>query len=129
MIDLGAIAMHGAPGALHEPAEDFAHHLMAEADAEDGKLAREFAHDFHRLSRLVRGAGTGRNDDGLCLQIAARDGIVAHDAGGLSKLFEVARDVVHEAVVVIDDEDHGVLPEMAGDLPQPRGGSQMNVTG
>ena len=108
MVDLGGVAVHRALRPRDEAAEDFAHHLVAEADAEDRELARILAHDVHRLARLVRRAGAGRDDDGLGgRDVLRRHRVVAHHARRLPQLLEIARHVVDEAVVVVDDQDHG----------------------
>ena len=97
VIDLGGVTMHRALGPRDEAAEDLAHHLMAEADAEDGELAGVFAHDRHRLARLMRRAGAGRDDDGAGRRdILLRHLVVAHDARLLAHLLEIAGHVVDE---------------------------------
>ncbi len=100
--------MHRALRALHDAAEDFAHHLMAEADAENGELAGIIAHDGDGLARFGGRAGAGRDDDGLCgAQVLRRHLVVSHDPRALAQFLEIARHVVNEAVIIVDDEDHG----------------------
>src|SRR5919204_5559341 len=89
---------------------------MPEADAEDRRVLAQPANDVQRHARVVRGAGTGRDDDALgrerrhALRV---DGVVAHHAQLGAELTQVLHEVVGERVVVVDDEDHARGPAVA----------------
>ncbi len=82
--------------------------LVAEADAEDRNLAVQFSRDIDRAARLGRRAGARGNDNRLRCEptdIVDRYVIVPHDARLLPQPREVPREVVDEAVVVVDEQD------------------------
>src|SRR5690606_31456616 len=82
--------------------------LVAEADAEQRHRPAEAGYHRVRDPRLVRGAGAGRDDDvrrGKARDLGERHGIVARHRAGPAELADVARQVVGEGVVVVDQKD------------------------
>src|SRR5687768_5748262 len=106
--------MHRALGAGDPAAKGLANGLMAEADAENGNLARQHAHDIERHPGLMRRAGAGRDHDALHILVDRIGGnrVIAPDLGRGTELAQIARHIVDEGVVVIDDEDHDGLAKL-----------------
>src|SRR5690606_10533757 len=81
--------------------------LMAETDAEQrhtrsGRRLRQ----RNRDPRLVGSAGAGRKDDRLRAErqrFGDGDRVAADDAAGKSEFADIAREVVNEAVVIVDE--------------------------
>ena len=102
--------MHEAVGADDFAAEDVAHALMAEADAEGGDAGAESFDDVVGEAGFARGTGAGGNQDARRFEFADfLDGglVVAENFHLHPQLAEVLDEVVGEAVVVVDDEQHG----------------------
>ena len=101
---------------MHEPvgphdfaAVDFTDALVPETHSEDGEARAEGLDDFAADAGFGRGAGAGGDDDafgGECFDFGHGDPVVAHNPEVSSQLAEVLDEVVGEAVVVIEDEDH-----------------------
>ena len=112
MVDGRRLPVPGTAGADHLAAHGRAQALVAQADAEDRDPGAE-AHD-HVVGdpRLARRAGPRGDDDvarGQGGDLGERDRVVAVDGGRFAQLAHVARQVVDEGVVVIDQQDHGAL--------------------
>jgi hypothetical protein len=117
VLDRRGLAVHQGLGADHLAAEGLAHGLMAQADAEDRHVQRRAVENVEADARLVGRAGTGRQQDGLGLQrpgLGGRQVVVAHDLRLRAQLREVVDEVVGKAVVVIDDQDHGLASRGCG---------------
>jgi len=112
VVDLAGLAVHQRLGADDLAAEGPADRLVAEADAEDRQVVGGGLQQVQADAGLVRRAGAGRQEHALRLQ-AERLGhahrVVAVDDGLRPQLVQVVDEVVGEAVVVIDHQDHGVL--------------------
>lgn len=113
MHDFGRLAVHDAG-----PDHDFgsggkAEGLMAEADAEHRDFGIEDAEDFHAVSGVLGMAGAGgeaHHVQGRVLRQFEQPGIVVLDDHGiLPKRVESLHEVVGERVVVIDEQEHGLL--------------------
>ena len=106
--------MHDMAGAHHPPAEGLADALMAEADAQDRSPAGEAAHDLQRDAGALRRAGSGRDDDMArrqLLDLAEGEGVVAQHRHAAPELAHVARQVMGEGIVVVDQEHaHDAAP-------------------
>ena len=87
--------------------------LMAEADAEHRDFGIEDAEDFHAVSGVLGMAGAGgeaHHVQGRVLRQFEQPGIVVLDDHGiLPKRVESLHEVVGERVVVIDEQEHGLL--------------------
>ena len=82
---------------------------MAEADAEDRDAVAEMAHHVEGNAGLIRGPGAGRDDDGIGAdgqQLIDGDCVVAQHPALAAELADIARQVVDEGIVVIDQDDH-----------------------
>src|SRR5690606_10939693 len=104
----GGLAVHRPLRANDPAAEDLTDALVAEADAEQRHRPAEAGDHRVRDPRLVRGAGAGRDDDerrGKARDLGARQGIVARHGPGAAGFADVARQVVGEGVVVVDQKD------------------------
>ena len=113
MHDFGCLAVHDAG-----PDHDFgsggkAEGLMAEADAEHRDFWIEDAEDFHTVSGVLGMAGAGgeaHHVQGRVLRQFEQTGIVVFDDHGiLPERVESLHEVVGERVVVIDEQEHGLL--------------------
>jgi len=89
------------------PAERLPNTLMAKTDAQNRQVAGHSPDEFERDPGEVGRAGARRQHDCRCTLRHADQRIVAHRDGLFTQLVEVAANVVDEAVVVVDDEDHG----------------------
>ena len=82
---------------------------MTEADAEDRRRRPEAADEVDGDARLAWSAGAGRQDDVARRErgdLVERELVVAPDDRLAAELAHVAGEVVHERIVVIDDENH-----------------------
>lgn len=82
---------------------------MSEANPKNWDETRELPDDGSRYSGLRWCAWARRYDYGAWFElskIADADGVVSDHLGCLAKLVEVAGNIEHERVIVIDDEDH-----------------------
>ena len=101
--------MHDLACSRHHCAEAIANALVPQANAQDGNVRPEVANDLIGDARSIRGARPGGDHDALWLQLLdLRDGylIIAHHMNLLSQFTEVLEEVVGEAVVVIDKQQH-----------------------
>ena len=109
--DLGGLAMHEPGSALDHPAEGLADRLVPQAHPEQGRAALRCGTDqLQADARLGRGARTGRNHQMVRLLGHDRgDGalVIAVDLHRGAQLPEILDEVVSEAVVIVDDDDHG----------------------
>lgn len=87
--------------------------LMAETDAEHRDFGIEDAEDFHAVSGVLGMAGAGgeaHHVQGRVLRQFEQPGIVVFDDHGiLPERVESLHEVVGERVVVIDEQEHGLL--------------------
>src|SRR5215213_4880529 len=107
--NLGGLAVDWL-GRAHDPAaENLADGLVAEADAEDGDVAREVGYQLQRHARVVGHARPRRDDDAvgayLPFDFAHRDLVVAAHDDLRAQLAEILDEVVRERVVVIYQEN------------------------
>ena len=110
VVDRAGLAVHQALGADHLAAHGLADRLVAEADAEDRQVvrrARRSAPGRCRLRSGVQGPGdsttaSGRSASASCAVSASLRWTTRLRA----QLVQVVDEVVGEAVVVIDDQDH-----------------------
>ena len=101
--------VHGAAGAHDAGAVRGADALVTEADAEDRDRGAKAADDIGRDPGLGGRAGAGRQDDvrgGRRRDLIERDRVVPADDGVMAQLAHVPREVVHERIIVVDEEDH-----------------------
>ena len=94
-------------------AERLADGLLAQADPQDRRLAGEVLDDINADAGLFRRAGTGGDHDLLRRHhFDVLDGhlVVAHHLDVGTQFAEVLVEVVGEAVVVIDKQDHVEAP-------------------
>ncbi len=113
VVDGGGLAVLDLAGVDDARAEGLRHALMAEADAEDGHLAREALDQLDADAGVVRGFGAGGDDDALGGELGdfvEGDLVVAVDDDVGSQFAEVLVEVVGEGVVVIEEEDHTFVP-------------------
>src|SRR5581483_5423645 len=125
VMDHRGLAVHDLARAHDTRAERLTDALVAEADAEYRDLAAELPHECERDARLIRGAGAGRDDDARGRSLADfldRECVVAHDLDVFAELAQVLDEVVGEAVVVVDHENHGAHPG-----PTPRHCTRANA--
>ena len=97
-------------GGTHDPgAERRANRLMAQADPEQGNGRVKTPDQLQRAARFARRARAGRQDDrpGLPTRNIVWDKrVVADHAGRMAQPLEIAGQVVHKTVVVVDQQDH-----------------------
>ena len=83
-----------------------------------------------KRSRVPGMARSGREDDGLRLasdEVGGRRLVGLHDLGRSPQPLDQLDEVVREAVVVIDDEDHGAVPGRWADHPSEGNGSLVRL--
>src|SRR2546428_11643542 len=120
MVDGRRLPVPGMTSADHLAAHGRAEALVAQADAEDRHPGAEAHDQVVGDPRLARRAGPRGDDDvarGQGGDLGERDRIVAVDGGRLAQLPHVARQVVDEGVVVIDQQDHR-RPQSAATIPR-----------
>ncbi len=109
--DRADLAVHRSGGADHAPAECLANALMPETDAQYGNRTRGRANQFDGNSGAIRITRSRRNHDaGRARRQRFLDGqgiVTAHFHIG-TQFTEVVKQVVSEAIVVIDEEEHAV---------------------
>src|SRR6185437_9991172 len=112
MADLAHLAVHRHGGADHLAAEGLADRLMTEADAEQRDRAGA-AHEIEADAGMVGIARARRDDDALRLQRQRRldgEGVVPLHQHLGAELAQIVPEVVSEAVVIIDQQEHrGVI--------------------
>ena len=102
--------MHQALGADDVAAEGLADRLVAEAHAQDRQIGRGGRDQLQADAGLIRRAGTGREQHRFGLEgegLGGGERIVADHARLGPQLVQIVDEVVGEAVIIIDDEDHG----------------------
>src|SRR5262245_8949025 len=108
----------------HDPAAiDLADGLMAEADAEDRHCRPGPLDQLEANPGAVGIAWSGREHDrlgGFCQDLIHGDLVVAIDARGGAQFAEEMDEVVGEAVVVIDQREHGGSVTLRARLPSRR---------
>ncbi len=99
------------PAANHLAAEMLPDRLMAKAHAKQGRArVRASRHEVKADPGFVRRAGTWRQQEGAGTAgqgLPCRNGVVADDLYLGPELHEVMDEVPGEAVIIVDDEDHG----------------------
>ena len=103
------LPVHDALGAHDSTSERLRYRLVAEADAENGQLARELPYGRERDSGGVRVAGARRDDERLRRKGGDSLGVylvVPHHLHVCAEPGERVHDVVREGVVVVDHEYH-----------------------
>ena len=99
------LAVHGHRGADHVAAEHLANSLVAQANAQHRDMPGGGGDQVAADARVGRGAGAGRDDDGVralghgCIN---GQGIVADDLALLAKITKEMNEVEGEAVIVVD---------------------------
>ena len=102
--------MHHLIGAGNPSAERLGDRLMAEAHAEDRKPAGRGAHQWQGDAGAIGVAWPWREHDRVGRQgdrVLNSQGVVAIDRSLCAKLAQIVDDVPGEAVVIVDDEQHG----------------------
>ena len=111
MAHLGQLAVHRHRRPHHVAAEHLADRLMAEADAEHRNGRRGLRDEVEADAGLVGGARPRRQHDGVGIgghDFGGGDLVVAMDGDLGAQLAEIVDEVEGEAVVVVDEDDHGV---------------------
>ncbi len=118
VLDLGQLAVHRHRRAHHLAAERLADRLMAEADAEDRDGRRRLGDQVEADAGLVRRAGAGREHDRLRRPPPSPRSVAILSLRCTThvrpQLAQVVEQVEGEAVVVVDQDDHGVLVPAQG---------------
>ncbi len=125
VVNLAGLAVHQRLGADHFPAIGLADRLVAEADPQDRQLRRRGAQQRQADPRLIGRAGPGRQDHPLRphrQRVLHRDLVVAPDSRLRPQLVHIVDEVVGEAVVVIDHQDHAADVEPGARLAKLRRG-------
>src|SRR5215207_71137 len=102
--------MHQAARADDVAAENLPDALMPQTHTQKRRRRAKPADDITRDAGLIRRARTGRNADPLRLQrsdLLERDLIVPLHQHLSAEFAKILHQVVGEAVVVIDDQEHG----------------------
>ena len=113
--DLAGLAVHELGCADDVTSEGCADGLVAEADAEESGCAGlrwRSADEVDADAGVLRGAGAGGDEDAVGVQVFDLlwgQFVVATNDHLLAELANVLDEVVGEGVVVVEDEDHGVL--------------------
>src|SRR5436190_13139622 len=110
VLDAGCLAVHRAAGAHDPRAIGRPDALVAETHAEDRGGGTEPPDDVGGDPRFAGRAWPRRDDDvrgSELLDLLERRGVVPSYDGLLPQLLHVTRQVVHEGVVVVDEQDHG----------------------
>ena len=115
--------MHRLAGADDAAPQRLGHRLVPQAHPQHGNAAPQLAHHLKRDARLTRGARAGRDDDrgGLAGgDLGHRHCVVAHHLRRHPQFLEVAGQVEHEAVVVVDQQNRAVGHVRAYAMPNTR---------
>ncbi len=121
VVDGRGFAVHEAVGADDVAAEDVAHTLVAEADAEGGDGGAEGFDDVVGQAGLAGRTGAGRDDDagrGEGADLVEGDLVVAENFHVHAQLTEILHEVVREAVVIVDDQQHARDGTINGSVDQ-----------
>jgi hypothetical protein len=119
VLDGAELAVHDGVGAHDAAAERLGDRLMPQADAEDRADPGGGAHQLERDPGLVGIAGAGRDHDRArphAQNLLDADRVVAPDHGLLPQLAQVVVEVVREAVVVIEQQQHRSPPKGFGSV-------------
>src|SRR3954451_10941282 len=124
-----AVVRDGARLAVHEaarladlPAEGFDDRLVAEAHAERRHALAQAADDLDGGACVLRAARPGRDEEMSGRELLGPVGVdlvVADDGHFRAELLEEVGEVVREAVVVVDEEDHAA-PSSSATAPAGR---------
>src|SRR3954471_14624986 len=109
VLDRRRLAVYELPCGADLASEGLRQRLMAKADAQGRDARRESAQDLDRRAGGGRTAGTGGDDEVRRVQELRSvrvDRVVSPDDDVRTELAEEVREVVGEAVVVVDQEDH-----------------------
>src|SRR3954468_8028619 len=109
MLDTAGFAVHQLMRTDNLAAERRAQGLMSQAHAQHRTLAGEMLDQINADARLLRRAGSGRNQNmaGAPFPNVFRGGLViAAHLYLLSQLAQILDQVVSEGIVVVQDEDH-----------------------
>ena len=109
VVDHGGFPVHQAIRAHHVAAEDFAHALMSQTNAEDGPGGGKLADHGTADTRFRWRARSRRDADAFRIQgrdFFQSNGVVPLYQQSRAQLAEVLDEVVGEGVVVIDDKQH-----------------------
>ena len=110
VMDARQLAVHRLGRAHDLAAIGLADGLMAQAHAQDRHAAVRLCDQLQADARLVGGAGPGRQHDAFGLQrqrLARGQRVIALDPHLRAQLAQIVEQVVGEAVIVIDQKDHG----------------------
>src|SRR5271166_136278 len=116
MLHFTCLAVHKVGGANDVAAKGGADGLMAETDAENRDFSCEVFDDVDADARLVRRAGTGRDDDafrGELLDLFQCGPVVAAHHDFMPHFPDVLHQVVGKRIVVVQDKDHGSYPALS----------------
>jgi len=108
VVDWRSTAVNGFPGTNDSATQCLDDGLMSEANAKHRDLSMQLPDDIERAARSIGGTWSRRQDDGGGVQIPDTgdiNGRIADHTRLLSQAFNVPRQVVDEAIVVIDQED------------------------
>ena len=109
MVDTAGFAMHQLMRADNVPAKSRADRLVSQAHAQDRPLPGKVLDQVNADARLLRRAGSGRNQDVAGthpLDFLRRDLVIAADLHLLSQLAQILDQVVSEGIVIVEDEYH-----------------------
>ncbi len=100
--------MHGTTRARHATAENAANTLVPKTDAKNWNATREFADNGSGYAGLHWRARPGRDHDCTRLErdeIGEADRVIPDDLRLFTELAEIARNIEHEGIVIVDDEN------------------------
>ena len=113
MDNVRCLAVHHLGGALDLGTCQQTEDLVPETDAEDGYIVGQTLEEFEAVSRVGGVAGAGREADhfegGIGGQFQHSGVVVVEYEGVFAEGLEGLDEVVGEGVVVIDEQEHGVL--------------------
>lgn len=111
MMYLACLAVHQGLGAHHLASKGLTNGLVAETNAEDRQVGWRMRDEVQTYPGVIRRAGPGRQQNALRSHpqsLFDTEGIITIDAGLRTQLVQIMNEVVGKAVIVIDDEDHGL---------------------
>ena len=110
MADAAQLAVHRHRRPFHDSAESLSDRLVPEADPEQRHPAGGRFDQAETDAGLVRRAGAGRQHDRLRLEgqrLFRRQGVVAPHLAACAQIAQEVHEIESEAVVVVDQKDHG----------------------
>src|SRR5712691_1449766 len=119
VMDAGGLAVHLLARPGHGAAERLADGLVPEADAENRRGRVEASDQPERDARAVWIARPRGDDDALGLEsfyLVERDLVVARHVHAGAQLAHVLDEVVGERVVVIQHQNHDLVPPLCWDI-------------